>query len=99
VTEECRINTVSEVISAWEIGAVGLLKIDVQRSELAVLRGVREEHWPRIRQVGMDVHDLDGAGGTVVALLEDRGFRVEVEQDPLLEGTEVYEVFATRPPG
>lgn len=96
-TEECRVTTVSEVISEWGIGAVGLLKVDVEKSELAVLRGVRAEHWPRIRQVVMEVHDLDGAGKAAVSLLEEQGFRVTVEQEPLLAGTEVYEVFAVRP--
>jgi hypothetical protein len=32
--------------------------VDVERAELAVLRGIRPEHWRRIRQVVMEVHDL-----------------------------------------
>lgn len=38
---------------------VGLLKANVERAEWDVLMGVREEHWPRIRQVSLQV----GAGG------------------------------------
>jgi hypothetical protein len=43
-----------------------LLKVDVERAELDVLRGVREEHWPLVRQVAMEVHD-GGGGGEGVA--------------------------------
>jgi hypothetical protein len=43
-------------------GGVGLLKVDVERAELAVLRGVAPRDWPAIRQVAIEVHD--SAGGT-----------------------------------
>jgi len=34
---------------------VDLLKVDVERAELLVLRGVRPDDWPHIRQVAMEV--------------------------------------------
>jgi 31-O-methyltransferase len=36
--------------------------VDVERAELAVLRGVAPRDWPAIRQVAIEVHD--SAGGT-----------------------------------
>ena len=33
---------------------MGLLKVDVERAELAVLRGVSAAHWPIVRQVAME---------------------------------------------
>jgi hypothetical protein len=35
--------------------AIGLLKANVERAEWDVLLGVRDEHWPRIRQVSLQV--------------------------------------------
>ncbi len=37
---------------------VDLLKVDVERAELNVLKGILPEDWPRIRQVSM--HACDG---------------------------------------
>ena len=57
-TYSCPLVTVSDVIDSHDLERVGLLKVDVERAELAVLRGIRPEHWRRIRQVVMEVHDL-----------------------------------------
>jgi hypothetical protein len=42
--------------------AVDFLKIDVERGELAALRGIDEEHRGSIKQIAMEVHDGDGDG-------------------------------------
>ena len=57
-TYSCPLVTVSDVIDSHDLERVGLLKVDVERAELAVLRGIRPEHWRRIRQVVMEGHDL-----------------------------------------
>ena len=50
--------------------AVDFLKIDVERGELAALRGIDEEHRGSIKQIAMEVHDGDGDGlRTVLDLL------------------------------
>ena len=35
--------------------SVDLLKVDVERAELSVLQGVKDEDWPRIKQVAVEV--------------------------------------------
>ena len=40
-TFECPLVTVSDIIDSHDLSDVGLLKVDVERAELAVLRGVR----------------------------------------------------------
>ena len=37
-------------------GEVGLLKLDVEGSEVEVLRGIEEEDWPRLQQVVVETH-------------------------------------------
>jgi len=99
---EVELRPLSEVLEGEGIERVDLLKIDVQRAELDVLRGLRDEDWERIHQVVMEVHD--GAGeateGRVAELrrmLEGRGFEVVTEQDELLVGTDRHNLFARRP--
>lgn len=75
---------------------IDLLKIDVERAEMAVLRGVSDEHWQRIRQVVMEVHDVDGSLDIVLRLLKTRaGFtNCVVEQDKQLKGSTLYNIYA-----
>jgi uncharacterized lipoprotein len=60
------------------------------------LAGIRTEHWNLIRQIAIEVQDEAGALDEVTRLLEEHGFKVTPEQDPLLKGTAVFSVFATR---
>ena len=41
---ECPLVTVSDVVDSHELDRIDLLKVDVERAELAVLRGVRSDH-------------------------------------------------------
>ncbi|MER6288594.1 FkbM family methyltransferase [Streptomyces sviceus] len=93
---ECPVRTLSEVIAERGIASIDLLKIDVEKSELEVLRGLAEEDWPKVRQVVAEVHDIDGALESFTSLLRKHGFAVALEQDALLGGTEIYEAFAVR---
>jgi FkbM family methyltransferase len=95
----CTLATLSSVVEKHGIEQIDLVKIDVQKAELDVLRGIEDRHWPRIRQVVMEVHDLRGLKEQVVELLLSHGFRVRVEQDDLYEGTVIYNVYAVRAKG
>jgi amino acid adenylation domain-containing protein/FkbM family methyltransferase len=98
---ECRLRRLSDVIREERVETIELLKIDVQRAELDVLRGLDEEHWPKVRQVVMEVHDgigkaTEGRVRELESLLSERGFVVVVEQDELLKGTDRYNLYAIR---
>ncbi|MFB9925555.1 FkbM family methyltransferase [Amycolatopsis halotolerans] len=95
-TETVQVVTLSSVFDEYGIDRVGLLKIDVERAELEVLDGVRDDLWPRIRRVLAEVHDLNGSLGETVARLAGRGFDVRVRQAPVFAGGTVYVVLATR---
>lgn len=91
---ECRLRPLSAVIREEGVDRIDFLKIDVQKAELAVLRGIDDGDWPRIRQIAMEVHDLDDRLREVTHLLEERSFRVAVEQDEAVEGSVLYNLFA-----
>jgi len=95
----CPLKTLSEVMAAAGLDRIDLLKIDVEKSELDVLAGVRAEDWPKIRQVSIEAHDLDGRLDRIVSLLREQGYAVTVEQeDALLEDTCLFNIYATREP-
>jgi phthiocerol/phenolphthiocerol synthesis type-I polyketide synthase E len=93
----CRVATISEVMAEAGVDRIDLLKVDVQKSEAEVLAGIDDADWPRVRQAAVEVHDTDGRLATLTGLLEDRGFQVEAEQDPLYVGSNVSVLYGVRP--
>jgi amino acid adenylation domain-containing protein/FkbM family methyltransferase len=93
----CRLRTVSGVLAEEGIERIDLLKIDVEKSEMEVLAGVRDEDWPKIRQVVVEVHDEDGRLERALALLLRHGFEVVAEQEPALAASGFHNVYACRP--
>jgi amino acid adenylation domain-containing protein/FkbM family methyltransferase len=98
---QARLRTLSEVIREEGVERIDLLKIDVQRAELDVLRGIEDGDWKKIRQVVMEVHDAKGEASEgrtreIAGLLEAHGFRVVVEQDEALQGSDRHNLYAAR---
>jgi amino acid adenylation domain-containing protein/FkbM family methyltransferase len=94
---EVRLRTLSAVIAEQGVACIDLLKVDVEKAELEVLRGLDEADWQKVRQVVVEVHDIGGRLQQVVALLERHGFVVAAEQDTNLAGTPLYNLYACRP--
>ena len=61
-----------------------------------MLEGIDPEDWQKIRQVVVEVHDLDGRLERMQQLLAEQGFVVEVEQEVGLIGTNIYSLYARR---
>src|SRR6185369_9046003 len=98
---ECRLRRLSDVMREQGIEHIDLLKVDVQRSELDVLKGVADEDWQKIDQVVMEVHDgegqdTEGRVGEILDLLNRHGFEAVAEQDQLLKQTDRYNLYAVR---
>ncbi|HEX8116078.1 MAG TPA: amino acid adenylation domain-containing protein, partial [Pyrinomonadaceae bacterium] len=92
----CRLRTISDIMAEHGLERIDLLKVDVEKSEVDVLEGVRDEDWAKVRQVVVEVHDIDGRLDRVLGLLRRHGF--EIAQEVLAEGTGVYNIFARRAP-
>ena len=90
------LRTVSSVIEQDEIECIDLLKINVEKSELDVLLGIKDSDWQKIKQIVLEVDVKDNLP-TITSLLEKRGYEYVVEQDNLLEGTSLCYVYAIRP--
>jgi amino acid adenylation domain-containing protein/FkbM family methyltransferase len=93
----CPLRTLSEVIAEERIERIDLLKIDVEKSEQEVLEGIEGKDWAKIRQLVIEVHDIEGRLEQMRRLLEGYGYQVAVEQDDMLAATNLYTIFARRP--
>ncbi|PKY00686.1 methyltransferase FkbM [Aspergillus campestris IBT 28561] len=56
--------------------AIDLLKIDVEGSEMSVLRGIDEADWWRVRHVLVEVTGLNGCREQVQDFLHNKGFTI-----------------------
>ena len=95
----CSLRTLSEVITEEEIEHIDLLKVDVEKSELEVLEGIKPEHWLKIRQLVIEAHDIAGRLERIRQLLEAHAYQLNIEQDELFETTNLYTIYARRVEG
>ena len=95
---QAQLRTLSSVIEEKNIKRIDLLKLDAEKSELPVLQGIKEHHWSLIQQMVVEVHDQEGSIiGQVKQILQDRGFELTVVEENLLQGSGLYNIYATRP--
>ena len=92
----CSIRTLSDVVREEGIDRIDLLKIDVEKAEWDVLQGIDDADWPKIRQLVLEVHDLDGRLAQVLELLRRHGYECVSEEEDMLVGTGLYAVYAWR---
>lgn len=92
----CQLKTLSEAIGEHNIHRIDLLKIDVQKSELDVLQGIKENDWQKIQQIVIEVHDVEGRLEQITNLLKNQGYRVVSEQEELYEGSNIHNIYAIR---
>lgn len=78
----CRVISISDLIGQENLRRVGLLKVDVEGMELAVLQGIALSDWPCISQVVVEVHDIVEGGSRrlaqALALLQSQNFECRV---------------------
>jgi len=99
-TFHCRVRRLSRVCSELGVKTIDLLKIDVQKAELEVLGGIDGPDWPQVRQLVIEVHDIDDRLKKITDLLRAREYIIRVgEQAPIHKNTVVRFVYAMQRPG
>jgi FkbM family methyltransferase len=94
---ECQIKTASEIIESQQIPKIDLLKIDVEKAELDVLLGFTPEDLAKVQRLVIEVHDIDHRLQTIQELLTQNQFQnIEIEQEPGLAGSNIYNLHAWR---
>lgn len=94
---ECELRTISEVMADHGVPRIDLLKIDAEGEELEVLRGIEPDDWPKIRQVVVEVHDVDGRLSDITTLLREHGFHeVIIDKERAFDALPFCNVYATR---
>jgi FkbH-like protein/FkbM family methyltransferase len=97
-THPCQMTSLSEIIRQNEITRIHLLKIDAEKSEVDIIQGIEEAHWPLIDQLVIEVHDRScETVKQLEQLLIGKGYNCAIEQERLLENSGLFNIYATRP--
>jgi FkbM family methyltransferase len=94
---DCKLTSLARYAEKSGMTRIDLLKIDVERAELAVLNGVGDALWPHVRSAIVEVHDEGGGELAVVqSMFEKHGFRTVIEEEEKLLQSGVFVIFAWR---
>lgn len=93
----CQLCSVSDMIEEHNIPEISLLKIDCEGGELDVFMGIKDQHWPLIKQVVAEVHNTENRLDFITNMLKGKGFHsIYTEQEDALKGTELFNIYAVR---
>ncbi len=93
----CQLKTLSSIVREHNIQQIDLLKIDVEKSELDVFLGIEELDWPKIKQVVVEIHDINGRVEKITNLLKAHGLtQIILEQEPLFKDSNIFNLYALR---
>eukprot|EP00744_Colponema_vietnamica_P008168 GILI01011675.1.p1 GENE.GILI01011675.1~~GILI01011675.1.p1 ORF type:complete len:344 (-),score=75.75 GILI01011675.1:236-1267(-) len=103
---KCELMTVDQMlfedvgkIREDEVKSIDLLKIDVEAAEWVVLMGISDKLWPKIKQVVVEVTDVDNRVDKIVSLFKEKGFKnitVDIEDWESHKLLDIKTIFATR---
>jgi len=93
----CSITTVSAIMHSHALERIDLLKIDAEYAEWDILQGIEDRHWSSIRQVVMELHDINDRLQKVKDLLLQQGFtNITATQQEIFINTNIYQLYAIR---
>ncbi|VEN73033.1 hypothetical protein EPICR_100079 [Candidatus Desulfarcum epimagneticum] len=94
-TFETPMRPLSDILFDNNIQQVDLLKIDAEKSELDILRGIKTDDWKKIHQIVMEIHSkklLD----QIIALLKAKNYTLNAIQDTFAENSELFMLYASQ---
>ena len=91
---QCKVSKLSRVIEDLSLLRVDLVKINVERDEEEVLLGIEEQHWPRIKAITVQVHDIAGRVRRIEWMLKRHYLHVRVCQEPRFVGCSLWMIEA-----
>ena len=97
VPVDCELLTLSAVMDRYQIEEIHLLKVDVEKAELDVLRGVQLRHWPSIHHVVVEAQG-EHRIVEVQELLRANGLQItHLEYDPACDDMALIYAWNPRP--
>jgi len=90
----CYVKTLSNIIEKQNLKKIDLLKVDCEGNELKVLQGIKDSDWKLIKQLIIEVHDIDGRLEVITNILKEKNYSVKIEKEEAMKNTRLYNVIA-----
>lgn len=74
---DAKLTTLDSIVKKHNIEKIDLAKIDVEGAELMVMQSISKEAFSRIRQIVVEVHDIDDRTNVITSMLREHGFDVK----------------------
>jgi FkbM family methyltransferase len=88
----CQLSTISKVISDHNIKKIDLLKIDVEKAEMDVLKGIEDSDWEKINAIALEVHNIDNRQEKIIKMLTQYGFD-NIQVDKVVNDQLIFNIF------
>ncbi len=79
----CHLTALGRFIENNQIARIDLLKIDVEGAELDVINSIKPEQFSLIKQLSIEVHDIDNRVEKLVSYLQKQGYITYVDRNPI----------------
>lgn len=93
---ECEIRPLSEFIEQYKIAEIDLLKIDCEGAELDVILGIDDTSWAKIKQVVIEVFNVEQKLEKIQTILTQKGFHFITEEEDALRNSNLYNIYALK---
>ncbi|KGP62716.1 SAM-dependent methlyltransferase [Legionella norrlandica] len=80
---KCQLTSLGRFIEKNQIAHIDLLKIDVEGAELDVINSIKPEQFSFIKQLSIEVHDIDNRVEKLVSYLQKLGYVAYVDKNPI----------------
>ncbi|WP_133129044.1 FkbM family methyltransferase [Legionella nagasakiensis] len=94
----CRLTSLGHFIERNAIKHIDFLKIDVEGAEFEVVKSIKPTQFPMIKQLSIEVHNIDNRVDHLAAYLREQGYLTRVKRNSLFEklGWNQYMIYAKR---
>jgi FkbM family methyltransferase len=85
--------SVSDVIEENKLEKVDLLKVDAEKAEAYILKGIKDEDWKKLDKVFVEAHTVE-LKDECVKILESKGFSLAVESEDNIGSLNFFNIYA-----
>jgi amino acid adenylation domain-containing protein/FkbH-like protein/FkbM family methyltransferase len=95
---QCDFITLSQFIKDNCIKNIDLLKIDVEKHEENVLLGIKDDDWQFIKQIIIEVQDVDSKKERITNLLKEKKFYLKQKKVGKVANSNLFTIYASKKP-
>lgn len=93
---QCKLDSLGRFIESNKINYIDFIKIDVEGAEFDVLKSILPHQFLNIKQLAIEVHDIDNRVAHIVSFLTEKNYEIKIHRSPNMErlGFNHHMVFA-----